>query len=266
MLGELMPCGGGDPIPLMKSKLSVGRKDFCDIVLRYANVSSRHCELELNDGYWFIRDLGSTNGIRVNGSSCDSQCLMPGDEVWIARYRYNIHYTIQSNQLPPQENQRPYEELKQGLLEKAGLEVVGDQLVDRPVSSTSASRNASLGQLVPSGGGDPINLLETILVVGRHPKCDIVLRFENVSARHCEFEFIDGYWLVRDLGSRNGIRVDGVRVESQSLKPGDVISIASHRYELHYTPLGDGPPPDANAASFARSLLEKAGLSRRKRK
>src|SRR5439155_17701283 len=62
MLGKLAPCGGGPPIPLLKPKLLVGRQRFCDIPLNFPNVSSRHCELELIDGYWFVRDLGSSNG------------------------------------------------------------------------------------------------------------------------------------------------------------------------------------------------------------
>ncbi len=59
MLGQLVPCGGGDSIPLLKSELLVGRRSRCDIVLQFPNVSSHHCTLELQNGYWFIRDLGS---------------------------------------------------------------------------------------------------------------------------------------------------------------------------------------------------------------
>ena len=45
MFGELIPVGGGDPIPLMKEQLVIGRREKCDIVLRFANVSGEHCEL-----------------------------------------------------------------------------------------------------------------------------------------------------------------------------------------------------------------------------
>ena len=66
-LGTLVPCGGGDPIPLIKNKLLIGRRSQCDIALRFPNVSSHHCEIELIDGYWFVRDLNSRNGTFVNG-------------------------------------------------------------------------------------------------------------------------------------------------------------------------------------------------------
>ena len=93
-----------------------------------------------------------------------------------------------------------------------------------------------LGQLIPQGGGDVIPLLAPTLLVGRRESCDVVLRFSNVSAHHCELQIREGYWFVNDLQSRNGIKVNGVRVTERCLEPGDILSIAKHKYELttHY--------------------------------
>src|ERR1700682_3229050 len=66
--GELIPVGGGDAIPLIRDTLSMGRRESCDICLRFANVSGLHCEMTFQDGYWLIKDMGSTNGIKVNGT------------------------------------------------------------------------------------------------------------------------------------------------------------------------------------------------------
>jgi pSer/pThr/pTyr-binding forkhead associated (FHA) protein len=119
--------------------------------------------------------------------------------------------------------------------------------------------NAELGQLVPRGGGDPIPLLRNRLVIGRRESCDIVLEFPNVSSEHCSLEVQNGYWLVRDLRSRNGIKVNGERTDSKFLLPGDELSIAKHRFQISYQPATDAPPP-AEEDPFAISLLEKAGL------
>ncbi|MDA0833272.1 MAG: FHA domain-containing protein [Planctomycetota bacterium] len=116
-----------------------------------------------------------------------------------------------------------------------------------------------LGELVPRGGGDSIPLLKTKLLIGRRSACDVSLRFPNVSSHHCQLEQINGYWHVRDLGSSNGIKVNGSRCDSKWLMPGDVLSIAKHHFEVSYVPQSDGPPPD-EADPFALSLLEKAGL------
>lgn len=117
MLGELIPCGGGDPIPLLKERLLIGRRSRCDISLRFPNVSSHHCELEFLNGYWIVRDLGSRNGIKVNGSRCDSKWLMPGDVVSVAKHRFEINYTAAGSSPPPEEE----DPMSIGLLEKAGL-------------------------------------------------------------------------------------------------------------------------------------------------
>jgi adenylate cyclase len=122
---------------------------------------------------------------------------------------------------------------------------------------------AMLGELVPCGGGDAIPLLEAKLRIGRRSDCDIVLSFPNVSAQHCFLELINGYWFVRDLHSRNGLKVNGQRCDSKWLLPGDELTIAKHRFEVIYDPVSDAPPPEEEEDPFAISLLEKAGLARR---
>ena len=128
---------------------------------------------------------------------------------------------------------------------------------------------ASLGELVPVGGGDPIPLLGTPLVVGRRESSDIVLRFPNVSGRHCELCIVDGYWVVKDLGSSNGVKINGTRVSEQRLEPGDTLSVAKHDFEVVYEPSRLGAvtrpaEPTAPTSMFSRSLLETAGLESRR--
>ena len=125
------------------------------------------------------------------------------------------------------------------------------------------------GELVPVGGGDPIPLLGTSLIVGRRESADIVLRFPNVSGRHCELCVVDGYWVVKDLGSSNGTKVNGVRVSEQRLEPGDKLSVAKHDFEIAYQPARLGAvaqpsEPSAPTSLFGRSLLETAGLEARR--
>jgi pSer/pThr/pTyr-binding forkhead associated (FHA) protein len=60
----------------------IGRSREADCVLRDPNVSRRHAELRrAESGDWQIADLGSTNGIKVNGRRVSSSRLSPGDEV-----------------------------------------------------------------------------------------------------------------------------------------------------------------------------------------
>lgn len=125
------------------------------------------------------------------------------------------------------------------------------------------------GHLIPAGGGDPIPLLKEKLLVGRRESCDIVLRFANVSAHHCELIVESGYWFVKDLGSRNGVKVNGAPISRKRLDPGDSLSVAKHKYEVAYSPADLGatgpPPPDEEGITqiFKESLLNRAGLEHR---
>ena len=125
------------------------------------------------------------------------------------------------------------------------------------------------GELHPIGGGDPIPLLKQTLLVGRRESCDVVLRFSNVSSHHCELFVSDGFWHVRDLNSRNGVKVNGTRVTEKRIDPDDVLWVAKHGYEVKYSPVDLGavgpPPPDVSEeAIFGHGLLERAGLEGRR--
>jgi hypothetical protein len=67
----------------------LGRSRDCDCVLNDANVSRRHAELRRGStGDWQIVDLGSTNGVKVNGRQVDASRLGPGDEVLLGTVRF----------------------------------------------------------------------------------------------------------------------------------------------------------------------------------
>jgi len=87
-------------------------------------------------------------------------------------------------------------------------------------------------RLVALDEGLDIPLDRTMVVVGRHPQCDARLDSLRVSRHHCCMTQDNGEVVVRDLGSTNGIRINGHRVEIGRLRPGDELSIAHVRYRL----------------------------------
>jgi len=124
IVGELVPIGGGDPIPLKRGVLTIGRRESCSICLKFPNISGLHCELAYKDaGYWQIRDLGSTNGLKVNGQRVLNRPLRPGDEIAIAKRKYKIQYNLTGAAEAALEAVLTEDEdvFSQSLLEKAGL-------------------------------------------------------------------------------------------------------------------------------------------------
>jgi pSer/pThr/pTyr-binding forkhead associated (FHA) protein len=87
-------------------------------------------------------------------------------------------------------------------------------------------------RLVALDEGPDIPVDRAMMVVGRHPQCDARLDSIRVSRRHCCMTSINGEVEVKDLGSTNGIRINGQRVEVGRLKPGDELSIAHIRFRL----------------------------------
>ncbi len=87
-------------------------------------------------------------------------------------------------------------------------------------------------RLVALDEGPDITLDRGIVVVGRHPNCNTRLDSLRVSRHHCCMTQESGDVVVRDLGSTNGIRINGQRVEYGRLHPGDELSIAHIRYRV----------------------------------
>jgi hypothetical protein len=124
------------------------------------------------------------------------------------------------------------------VVDPAGL--VGDLTLRRPRRALSATlervlvaleRAVALGRARPT---DPAPLLALDwsgacdeLLVGRHDACDVVVGHLSVSRRHARLSFRDGRWVLRDLDSTNGTRVNGKRVVRCRLEPGDRLSLGS---------------------------------------
>jgi len=134
MYGELVPVGGGDNIPLLRPNLTVGRRETCDIVLRFSNVSGQHCALSLENGYWFVQDNNSQNGTKVNHNRIVRKRLDPGDLLAVAKQKYTIKYSPADNGAtgPPPSDEADLESvLSKSLLDRAGLQRQPQQVGQR---------------------------------------------------------------------------------------------------------------------------------------
>jgi len=131
-------------------------------------------------------------------------------------------------------------------------------------------QNSTFGVMKPLGGGDPVPLRKTEMVVGRRPSCDVILDFENVSGKHCQLRYLNQVWHVRDLGSTNGTKLNGAPLTSEhTIMPDDELSIATHIFTIDYEP--GAPEAVLKSRGFVdddevqethkkHSLMELAGL------
>jgi predicted component of type VI protein secretion system len=112
-------------------------------------------------------------------------------------------------------------------------------------------------QLVALTDGPSILLDKPILLLGRHPECDIQIDSRKVSRRHCCIAQVHDYLVVRDLGSTNGIRINGVRVMEGRIKGGDELTIGSHRYQVRWDSVAAAPaaPKPASVKATAQASM-----------
>ena len=59
--------------------------------------------------------------------------------------------------------------------------------------------------------GPSILVDKPILLFGRHQECDVMLNSKKISRKHCAIAQVEGYLVIRDLGSTNGIKINGER-------------------------------------------------------
>ena len=91
--------------------------------LKFQNISGLHCEFTFHIGYWNIKDLGSSNGVKVNDHKLMAQMaqvLKPGDVISIASYKFKLQYETEANFAEMGTTEENI--MGRSLLEKAGLE------------------------------------------------------------------------------------------------------------------------------------------------
>ena len=106
-----------------------------------------------------------------------------------------------------------------------------------------------LGELIAELDAKTYQLTHTRVTVGREPSCDIVVNATSVSHHHCVMYLYQGWWYVKDLESRNGIKVNHKSVSQHLVPPGSILTVGTVDLEAKYEPhelgaFGITPPVD----------------------
>src|SRR5438094_3918689 len=144
MRAQLVPMDGGNAIEIARDMTLVGRKEDCDLRLDHKSVSKLHCVIVKTDGLLLVRDLGSTNGTRVNGQRIRRAALLPNDKLTIANFHYRILFgaLIEAPASPEEHTMQMEAKDVAQMLNKAKApkaEALGDSSVDLPVMEIQAN-------------------------------------------------------------------------------------------------------------------------------
>ena len=197
----------------------LGRSSSCAVPLRDERASREHCRIEHANGKWYAVDLDSSNGTFLDGAKIRRQELRDGSVIQIGKVRLTFSLEKQgaAPAVPPSSGQPP-----------AGMVL---RAVGGPCD------------------GQTFTISKPVTRIGRSRKNDIVLEDGAVSKYHAEL-VIDAKGMARvtDRNSRNGVKVNDVRIRERDLDDGDQIAIGTT--VLHFAREGAkaAPAPEASAA------------------
>ena len=196
---------------LSKACVTIGRAATSDIVLRDSKVSRCHARVQCSRQGCEVEDLGSANGILLNGVSVARAALSPGDVLVVGDCSFR--FETDGEEPDPEMTRVESEQDVEATMLQAPLSVhLEETSLPRVAVHTSAKTwEASMG-------GDS-------LTIGRDPQSDIVLDSPRVSRHHAVLERKGDSFSVRDLQSGNGTWVGGQRVSRVAVSDGDTIQI-----------------------------------------
>jgi len=94
LVAALVPASG-EPLLIDRREAILGRGAACDIRLPMGSISTEHCRLFFEGGSWWIIDLASTSGVKVNGESLTPEKRHPlrnGDKVGLAQHVFAFEH------------------------------------------------------------------------------------------------------------------------------------------------------------------------------
>ena len=190
-------------VPLLRDEVTIGREKGNTIRLTERNVSRLHARLLKRNGSYIIEDLGSYNGVRVNGERIESRAkLAAGDQVGIGDYdlAFQSDASATASTVPPPKPR-----------------------------SQPPPRLVVLGE--PAAGAE-FTLSKPAMRIGRDERLDIWINHKSISHEHAEVQVSGNKVTVFDLESANGMRVNGISASRAVLETGDILQLGEVRFRF----------------------------------
>ncbi|RIK38728.1 MAG: hypothetical protein DCC55_20150 [Chloroflexi bacterium] len=209
------PDGQEQEYLLGKPTIILGRGTTSDITLSDARVSRTHARLDCNDAGCTLTDLGSANGVLVNGKRVEQAVLAPGDVIALgdSTLRFEVEPSAPTVDLIAIDSTA---ELDATLAQATVRMTLTDTAHPRLVVYTAARTWE-------------VPLKQETLSIGRHSTSDLRLNFASASRHHATIERVRGGFRIRDLDSTNGTWLGDQRIEERLLQDGDTVRIGDVR-------------------------------------
>ena len=234
----------GESWPLRSGPFLIGRHGATHLVLSDGAVSDFHAQIVTSEDAVTLTDLKSCTGVRVNGQQVVRTTLAPGDTLSIGDSEFRFEEAA-ADASPRSGSSAPSESVglpsmdttarRNALTEEAQrLQPDEARLQGEPHSETGLS-GLRLTCIAGSAKGKHWPIGTGRVVIGRDPAATIAIDDRDASWRHAEVRPVRGKAVLRDLDSRFGTRLNGMRMDSRELMPDDVIQIGHTRFLVEAT-------------------------------
>ena len=252
-------------VPVLRDEITIGRNEQNLVRLAEKNVSRRHGRLLREEGNYYIEDLNSFTGIRVNGEKVEGKRLIhEGDLIQISEYDLILMPGPEERPAPaavdslPEVSVTPPErELgARAQAEEANAEAQAEANAEaeeaqaRRMAETATIRLSDLKgesaeipvqgvpedqrpKLVGISGkyrGEELVLDRSPIRLGRSDENDLQIEHPSISRKHLRLHLHNGTWKVMDAESRNGVRVNGESYAQIGLRHGDTLEVGHLRF------------------------------------
>ena len=260
--GYIVDLFDGERYELNMWETSIGRSNSCDVVISYDTMSRSQAVIARRNDSWYIHDLQSKSGVKVNGKKVEKkQTIKDGDVLTLGNMRFRFEIADdpvvrvgkkkkaqkkkaqsgkkapqKSSQTQPRPAQKPpvqtphYSDFNKPQLhfEK---KTPSSFTVEAPTNTRT--RRTMKPTVINRDTGERFELHGNQVTVGTSPRSDIRLHSKECSKKHAAFVLYEDGWAIEDLGSAKGTKLNGKKITApQLLFDGDVISLADER--LHY--------------------------------
>jgi pSer/pThr/pTyr-binding forkhead associated (FHA) protein len=271
-------------VPVVRDETTIGRNDANIVRLTEKNVSRKHGRLLRESGHFYIEDLDSFTGIRVNGEKIEGKRLVhAGDLIQISEFDLILMTGPEekpsapvvnaeersANGAPPEIVAADAQE-KQDVQARRMAETATIRLSDLrgegqeiPAQEVPAEKRPRLVGISGKYRGEELVLDRSPIALGRSEENDLQIEHPSTSRKHLRLHLENGIWKVMDAESRNGVRVNGEPYAQIGLRHGDTLEVGHLRFAFveqgrafqlppelaplagTTEPLGIPPPPTA---------------------
>ncbi|ATB27807.1 FHA domain-containing protein [Melittangium boletus] len=278
-------------VPFMRDEITIGRQEGNTIRLTERNVSRRHARLLRQNGHVLVEDLGSYNGVRINGERIQGPAQV-GDGDLIQIGDYDLALQQEAAVQPPiaptirvpsaalqaalEENERTAEDDAEDTPAPHDEETTSPQSADQRRHATAvirldqveanrprraepvpAEEAPHLVVVSPEFKGQEFACISTEMRVGRTEDNDIAIDHRSLSRLHAKIVREDsGEWRVLDMQSANGLSVNGESYAQAPLTHGDLLELG--HVKLRFIGPGksaDGILHDGSAKGSRKGLM-----------